>query len=232
MTSQAEVATPSFSSSYFKVYVSVDKKQYSDCGLLGPRYLNAEFPDGAVCAGMLMQQGRTKMKLILENCADHQTEQEFACLDGPAYDGMTVDRVNKVKFIVAEVLDVNHRFVCWVEPVYPKFTIFLVPMSHCHEAIIGEIVQRKHTPLISFRELNPTPPPQADGNNGDNADDDSGMVDDNVTTNSNDKWLDEKGKPHSTTTKTGENISKAHKLHSVNFAFNMFCVIVNILLYF
>jgi hypothetical protein len=138
-----------YHSRHFQTIISETERIYVDCKLGETRDFDAVFDDGTECEGELTQEGlstKNKMKLILKRCPGHQSEQEFACLDSSKHGYLSE------QLIVTETLDSFNRIRCWLFPVHPDLTFYLLPTEECNEGANEKIDTGNIRPLATFHE--------------------------------------------------------------------------------
>ena len=138
-----------YHSRHFQTIISETERIYVDCKLGDTREFDAVFDDGTECEGELTQEGlstKNKMKLILKKCPGHQSEQEFACLDSSKHGYLSE------QLMVTETLDSFNRIRCWLFPVHPALTFYLLPIEECNEGANEKIATGIIRPLSTFRE--------------------------------------------------------------------------------
>ena len=138
-----------YRSRHFQTIISETERIYVDCKLEETKGFDAIYDDGTKCEGELTQKGlstQNKMKLILKNCPGRQAEQEFACLDSSKHGYLSE------QLVVTETLDSFNRIRCWLFPVHPDLTFYLLPIEECNEGANEKISTGNIRPLATFHE--------------------------------------------------------------------------------
>jgi hypothetical protein len=110
------------------------------------------FLNGTSCRGEMSEGSNHRFHLTLNGCDDMPHHQAFSCLDSSKHGFLSK------QIIVSESL-ASRQLQCWLFPVAPHGTFFLVPFEECNEGARERIASGELQPQATFSYQPPTTPP-------------------------------------------------------------------------
>ncbi|KAK2155040.1 hypothetical protein LSH36_251g08011 [Paralvinella palmiformis] len=137
-------------SRHFKALISMDAITNVNCDIGEPVEFTTTGGDAVSCHGLLTEDNDSvyrhkHLQLLLYDCPARRAQQTFACLYSSRHGYLSKH------IIITEAIDDTNEYQCWLFPVSPDRTFYLIPMRHCNEGAAARILDGSLEPLSTFR---------------------------------------------------------------------------------